>query len=475
MKKRIILRMLLIIMTSFLLVFLIGAVQIKKQYRDQFSKRLDSIMAISDIYSDKINDPSESVMTISKALNEAGQECRISLIDKQGIVLADSYITEVRENHSDRPEVIQALQGETGSDIRRSGTTGKEYIYKAHLLNNGLILRAAIDTAEMSSAVRAYVIILLIEHILVASLATVIMWITLKKSLKPLGQLTLAAEKISGGDFDAIKKLPSGHCDDEIGKMAESVRKMSENMREAIVDLQENAVRMENLERLKTEFVGNVTHELKTPLTSIRASIEILLNSDNMDIGTRMSLCSILNEETERLDRLIDDMLILSRLENMDDDPDAGPLVLKDCLEAVTARLDGAISEKNIKVHINADDSMIVYAAPRRIEQLLGNLIENAIKYGKENGNVWIEFKRSGDKAHIVVRDDGRGIPAEHLDRLFERFYRVDKDRSRSVGGTGLGLAIAKHIAVLYGGEISVKSIEGKGSEFTVALPLYIF
>lgn len=229
--------------------------------------------------------------------------------------------------------------------------------------------------------------------------------------------------------------------------------------------------RMKRLEQMRSEFVGNVTHELKTPLTSIRASIELLKSSDR-DEQTRSYFYDVLDMEAERLQHLIDDMLVLSRLENMREDSAAQPINVEETVRDSVERLSLTAVKNQISIDFHVDPKMYVRCAPTRLEQLFTNLVENAIKYNKPGGRVEITGASQQEIAVIKVRDTGIGIAEEHIPRLFERFYRVDTSRSREIGGTGLGLSIVKHIAVLYGGDISVESKVGEGTVFTVRLPL---
>ena len=234
-----------------------------------------------------------------------------------------------------------------------------------------------------------------------------------------------------------------------------------------------DVTRLRNLEKMRSEFVSNVTHELKTPLTSIRGSIELLKSSDR-DEETRRYFYDVLDIEAERLQHLIDDMLVLSRIENAKDDPSARPCSVAEAVRNCADRI-GAVAEKNqVSIVLHLDESIYVSCSPTRLEQLFGNLIENAVKYNTPNGSVTITSLRQKGTALIRVQDTGIGIAKEHFDRLFERFYRVDTSRSRAVGGTGLGLSIVKHLVVLYGGDIEVDSEIGKGSTFTVRLPLVL-
>lgn len=240
---------------------------------------------------------------------------------------------------------------------------------------------------------------------------------------------------------------------------------------EASLAVISDVTRLHKLERMRSEFVSNVTHELKTPLTSIRGSIELLKSADR-DKETRSYFYDVLDIEAERLQHLIDDMLVLSRIENAKDDPSACACSVADSIRQCVERIQPAAAQSGITITTNLNEDMYVSCSPTRLQQLFGNLIENAVKYNVPKGSVTISAAKQKKTAVIRVKDTGIGIAKEHFDRLFERFYRVDASRSREVGGTGLGLSIVKHLAVLYGGEVSVESEVGEGSTFTVRMPL---
>lgn len=221
------------------------------------------------------------------------------------------------------------------------------------------------------------------------------------------------------------------------------------------------------LEKMRGEFVANVTHELKTPLTSISGFIETLQAGAINDPEISGRFIDIIAIETERLKRLIDDILTLSDIENRNQ-VNKTRINVKNSVESTVSFLKPIADERKIVLISEVAEDMVIEGDEDRFRQMLFNLTENAIKYSNESGRVWITGKTEADCNIISVKDEGIGIPAEHLDRLFERFYRVDKSRSRKVGGTGLGLSIVKHIAVLFGAKLEVESEVGKGSEFRV-------
>ena len=227
-------------------------------------------------------------------------------------------------------------------------------------------------------------------------------------------------------------------------------------------------------QEMRSEFVANVTHELRTPLTSIRGFIETLRNGaiHNADVSERF--LDIIDIEAERLHQLINDILVLSEIEVNQKEWDYDTFDLHELLSEVVVLLCDQASERRVAVHLPEDQAPFVVSASRdRIKQLMINLVDNAIKYNHVGGAIFIDIQRLEDgKVAIAVRDTGPGIEPEYQERIFERFYRVDKSRSRALGGTGLGLSIVKHIAQLYRGQASVESSPGEGSTFHVTLEI---
>lgn len=227
------------------------------------------------------------------------------------------------------------------------------------------------------------------------------------------------------------------------------------------------------LEQVRRDFVANVSHELKTPVTSIKGFIETLLDGAMDKPEDSRRFLEIIARQTDRLNSIIDDLLTLSRVEQQSET--AGltmePVRLKLVMAAAVSLCEIKASAKNIRIDVTCDESLQVNASASLLEQAVVNLVDNAIKYSGPDSCVRLEAGRDKNSIVIQVRDEGCGIAKEHLPRLFERFYRVDKARSRNLGGTGLGLAIVKHITQSHKGWISVESQIGKGSTFTIHLP----
>lgn len=231
-----------------------------------------------------------------------------------------------------------------------------------------------------------------------------------------------------------------------------------------------DVTKIRKLESLRSQFVANVTHELKTPLTSIMGYIE-LLKSGRRDEEVRTYFYEIMQIEAERLQNLIDDLLQLSEIEN-NRDVNMQVCSARDILENTIHSLEHIAAKQEVSLSLEAGEPLLITANPRRLRQLFTNLVDNAIKYNRRGGTVAVTAASAEGIMTVRIADTGIGIEEKHFERLFERFYRVDKSRSREMGGTGLGLSIVKHIVQLYDGEIQVESRMGEGSVFTVRLPL---
>ncbi|MEP6568362.1 MAG: ATP-binding protein [Acidobacteriota bacterium] len=265
--------------------------------------------------------------------------------------------------------------------------------------------------------------------------------------------------------------------------LANSKGRPAEGPAEGALGVFIDVTRLERLEQVRQEFLSNVSHELRTPLTAILAFIETLEAGAIDDKEASQRFLSIIRRNATRMHDLIDDILELSQIEAGNVQVKAELIELAPIVNDVIASLATKASDQGIIVSNGVAREAMVYADARRLEQMLTNLVENGIKFNREHGSVKISHEEhtdaavnprspvSGLRSRIIVEDSGEGIPAQHLERLFERFYRVDRARSREMGGIGLGLAIVKHLARAHGGEVSVTSELGKGSTFTIELP----
>lgn len=232
--------------------------------------------------------------------------------------------------------------------------------------------------------------------------------------------------------------------------------------------LEEAAEESRKAELIRKEFVANVSHELKTPLTSIAGFIETLQEGAAESPEIRTRFIDIIAIETSRLKRLIEDLLVLSDIENKRGPAETSGIDIKAATEEIIVTLQPIADKKKVCIITDFGQDIDITGNADRFKQMLMNLIENAIKYSDEGDKVWVTAQNIGDHVCVSVKDEGIGIAEEHLERLFERFYRVDKSRSQKAGGTGLGLSIVKHIAALFNADLKVESKVGEGTIFYI-------
>ena len=231
--------------------------------------------------------------------------------------------------------------------------------------------------------------------------------------------------------------------------------------------------RLKQLENTRQEFVANVSHELRTPLSMIKGYVETLIHGAKDDPNVATRFLQTIEKHADRLTYLIEDLLTISRLESGQVVMNLQNVELRPVAGDVISDLQARADDKRVVLENQTAEGIVVRADADRLQQVLFNLVDNAIKYGRPEGRVWINARLvDGRFAEVSVRDNGAGIPPDSLDRVFERFYRVDKARSREQGGTGLGLSIVKHIIQFHGGEVWAESPPGQGTTFFFTLPL---
>jgi two-component system phosphate regulon sensor histidine kinase PhoR len=514
---------------------------------------------------------------------------RITFIQKDGTVLGDSGAAEqTMENHSTRPEVLEAWATGHGEDQRVSATTGMPSLYAAATDKTGqLLVRVALPLHELELTQKAVVNRSVLGVFFALIIAFALLSQLSARLLKPLQRLRLATQSMAAGHYETrvppekdeagalgkdfnhmaatlqqtldrlqqqrqlvntvlnhvstgiiaidedghlllanplareIFRLPLGkpastldsnllHRDPELWQLLEKTLKTGEiqetelNRRRfyqvttallpmeapkeaagqteapseskpvkyGVVMAIQDLTRIRKLEELRTEFVSNATHELRTPLTSIQGYIETLNSNADLTSEVKSEILTILEIESHRLSNLIDDMLTLSEIENRPASMNEESCLPAEIARDVIALLQPQADQAGITLSLQTLSSPKIRARKDWLRRMLINLIDNAIKYNKKGGQVTVILDSpSPQRLRIAVEDTGIGIPQEHINRIFERFYRVDKSHSRETGGTGLGLAIVKHLVQLYGGVVLVSSEEGKGTRFVIELP----
>ena len=406
-------------------------------YRETSTLVRDNIIQEADYIAEALNIAGEDYL---RQLDQVLVSTRVTLISEEGEVLYDTVEDEYTfENHLDRPEIRQALKTGRGTDIRRSTSIGEEMYYCAVLLEDGNVVRISkASGTALSNALLLLPPILLIGAVMIL-LGALTTGFSVRKLTRPINLLDLN-EPLKNDVYEELTPL---------------LQRIDRQNREK-----------EAVDEMRTEFSANVSHELKTPLTSISGYAEIMKNGLVRPEDT-VRFSEKIYREARRMIRLIDDIIRLSRLdEGIRSEPDQ-IIDLHDLASEVIADLEINAAENGIVLRQSGMHCRI-RGEKRTLYEMLYNLTDNAIKYNRPCGSVEIETEYSHGKSMIRVIDTGIGIPEDQKDRIFERFYRVDKSHSRATGGTGLGLSIVKHGVMAHNGQIRVDSTLGRGTTMEV-------
>lgn len=394
---------------------------------------------------------------------------RVTFVDANGLVLAETEKpAEQLTNHLDRPEIKQAMAGEIGVAKRKSTTTGLNMLYVARQLTlQGKVfyIRLSIPTDAIQErwAMTANIIF---GGILVGCVLAILASFFLAKRITgPISDITDVAGAISRGNYDArVMRLPRN----ELGSLGQAINVLA-------TAVQENINRREQVEKIRREFSSNASHELKTPLTSIRGYVETLLAGAIHDSDNNIRFLDIILANINRMISLVNDLLRISSIEANADLLELSPVDWVPVIEEVLARHRIQMETKKIEIILDlCPDRFKIRGNSKAMSHILDNLLQNAINYTQENGSIAIKLRHDEADGTLSVIDTGIGIAEGDQARIFERFYRVDSARSRADGGTGLGLAIVKHLVLQLHGKIMVQSELGKGSTFSVVLPLHL-
>lgn len=374
------------------------------------------------------------------------ENIRVTMIAESGQVLLDTEADEAAmENHGDRPEIKQAFTEGEGSIIRRSSTLEKDTYYYAIRLENGRVLRVSRQADNIYQIVDRAIPYLLV---LVGAVFLVCL---------------VSAYYLSEGLIRPIRLIAENVENVEVVESYEELSPYIEAIKSQHDDVVQNAL-------IRQEFTANVSHELKTPLTAISGYSELIESGMAASEEETKRFAKEIHKNANRLLTLINDVIRLSELDGANTEEMLEPVNLKEIAQTCVDMLQ--MSAEKHKVSLTFEGENVTVMATRQMaEEVIYNLCDNAIRYNKEGGSVQVSVMDRLSGAVLTVKDTGIGIPKEHQERIFERFYRVDKSRSKSTGGTGLGLAIVKHILLRLNAVISISSEEGAGTEITVTFP----
>lgn len=381
---------------------------------------------------------------------------RVTLVAPDGTVTYDSLAdASSLDNHAARPEVADALAQGAGSADRASETAGYVSLYEAVRLGSGDVVRLSVDRAGVAAFLAEEVAVL----VALAAVVVGVSWLVSRQLSRRFVRPILAIDPSSGDEVAPY---------DELGPL---VSRLNEQHAELVARMEE----LQGADDLRREFTANVTHELKTPIASIRGAAELIRDgiARPEDVG---GFAGRIYDDAQRLSLLVSDILTLSKLdasERAGDQVLFGPSEPVDLLSValdVGERLSGRAERLGVEVRVEGEP-MLVTGNARLLDELVGNLVGNAVRYNRPGGHVVVRVVREAGRPCVSVADTGIGIPEEAQGKVFERFFRVDKGRSRDAGGTGLGLAIVKHAAAYHGADIALESRVGEGTRVTVTFP----
>ena len=415
---------------------------------------------------------------LQRQLIAAGGELggRVLLLDQNGKVQLDSY-GEIQGTRLEYPEIVSILvkgqnvdygvhELETGVSLdtshllfaRRSTAAWVGYctagvVYASDVIGVLLLVSPVQEIMQNLYQLQDQMVLIFAA---IALTSLICAWVFSRVITRPIAGLNRGIQKMSKGDFSArVKVRGSG----EMKQLARAFNSMSE--------------KLETLDQSRNQFVSNASHELKTPLATMKIMIESLIYQPDMDKNLRTEFMTDINNEIDRLSAIVSDLLTLVQMDSQNVKLTRENLSIAQLVKENAHRLQPIADQKGQKIILSLADPCDMYADRNKLNQVIYNLMENAVKYTQAGGQVKVTLQRQGRDARLTVADNGPGIPKESLPHIFDRFYRVDKARSREKGGTGLGLSIVHQLVLLHGGSIRVESEEGSGASFIVELPLH--
>lgn len=370
------------------------------------------------------------------------EELRVTWIAKDGTVLYDNDASaDLLTNHNDRPEIQEAFSDGVGEAVRKSDTMNKNTFYYAILLDNGTVLRVATDAQSLLSVFVSVAPVITLIILIILSVCIVISHLLTKQLLKPI---EIMVSNLENSDYESPYK--------ELDPLSEMLRSQHADVLAAA--------------KARQDFTANVSHELKTPLTAISGYAE-LLEGGMASEEKQNHFYREIRKNADRLLALINDIIKLSELDRVDHGMEFEKIDLYDVAHECVNELAVSAKLKDITIAIDGKESSI-HGNKELIKELIENLVQNAIRYNNPGGKVLVSVNTIDNSTCLIVKDNGIGIPAADQQRVFERFYRVDKSRSKATGGTGLGLAIVKHIVEIHDAKIELDSAPGVGTTISV-------
>ena len=379
---------------------------------------------------------------------------RITWITSDGTILYDNEAdSHFMPNHLEREEIREALESGYGESSRYSSTLFERQLYTAQRLPDGTVLRLSITQATIWTLFLHFILPLALSIPVLLTISLLLASRLSERIVQPINELNLDSP-LENADKEAYEEI------------LPLLRRLDDQHRQIARDREE----LEKTSLIREEFTANASHELKTPLHVISGYAELLESGMVSSEESRRLFAGKIRAESQRMSKLVEDIIGLSQLDGGGTGMTREFTDLYRIAANAAESLMAAAADAGVTLAVEGE-SAVMYGVPQVLYSIIYNLCSNAVHYSNSGGRVLVTVRDYRDKAELTVADNGIGIPAEDLDRIFERFYRVDKSHSKEVGGTGLGLSIVKHAAMVHGAQVSVESELGKGSVFTVSFP----
>lgn len=433
--------------------FLIASFQ-KHYFDEQWSQmyRKANTIATDIVVSGFFNDENKSYLGTIKALTDG----RTRIINQNGSVVFDSNYLETGKLYASEG-ILEALKGQSKNYYSAENNAGK-VVVPIYQLDSKEILGAVLITNSFENITEAMDDLKRIASLIAVCIVVVIIPLSFWSATILTNPLKRLIRYITG--------ITEGHIDDK------STIKGYNEIEEISVSFNRMIHKLFEVEDNRQQFVANVSHELKTPLSSVKVLAESLLSQENVPVEIYREFLEDINNEVDREAKIINDLLTLVTLDKKDNNLNISAVNINDLVEAILKRLKPLAGKKNIQMIYESYRSIIAEVDETKLSLAISNLIENAIKYNEDFGLITTTLNADHKDFELVVKDTGIGIPEDSIDKIFERFYRVDKMRARDTGGTGLGLSIVQKSVMMHSGTVKCESVLDKGTKFIVRIPL---
>lgn len=450
------------------------SIEIENYLLNKTKERLHQEVDVIAVYLNRISEL--DIIKIDSDIKSIAKksESRITLIEESGRVILDSEVplqnVGLLENHSNRTEIIEADHSGIGTDKRKSKSLNVDYFYlakKVHLDAKGNLqdlkyIRTSKSLYHFEKTINEVKFNIVITGLIFILVIISISVLVSQQISKPLKTIVTDLKEIHDGNFNKRLQVKTK---DEIKLVAEAVN-------ELVQKIQEDLLELDKLSKIRSQFLANVSHEIRTPIFSVQAFLETLMEGAIDDPEVNRDYLKKAHEQLKRLDSLLQDLIDISRIESGEMKLSFRYFDLHPFLKTIVDESKFFAEQREIKLTIASIEEVKiqVFGDKEKLSIAINNLIDNAIRYNPPGTEVKVYFKKENNLIRIFIEDNGIGIAEEHLQRIFERFYRIDKERSRELGGTGLGLAIVKHIIEAHDSNIKVQSTLNKGSVFSFTL-----